>query len=642
MVSNFRYRIDIQVLRGVAVIGVVLFHFDEVFFPNGYLGVDVFFVISGFVVTPLIFRIFEETSFSWSQRNLNLIEFYKRRFFRLAPGQASIFACSAVLILLFGETSEHSRIALQGIASIFLLGNIGAYKYSGDYFSPNPNPLVHTWSLSVEEQIYLFLPIILLISISGRRRSARTPEWVVLLLFLVSFYLFIFPETLESTYESIGIQSPFQFYFYSPLNRIWQFTLGGIAWLYLIRFKRESLRLPRKINVIIVVSLLFLVMLPLQVANSLGTILVSTITVISIVFKSIEILPKDLLRGIAWIGDRSYSIYLIHMPLLYLAKFSPALEIQGLDERLPQSSLSILATIFLGALNYRLIENRFRVRTVQIRKSQRVTPIVFFTIIVPIILFLGLHFGSRNGYWGLDQNLNKPAYAGNMDRKCLRDSEIGPPCSYLIKGSTKSALLIGDSHAGHISQAVIDAANSKGWNIYVWTHSACPIVFNQGSERKVSTSCLAVNKQMKEWLKRFSPNQVIISQYIKNDDLLAQLKNAIFEIKSIVPQVVIIENTPIFPDGKDFMVSRPIIMRAYVPPKFFKLSEMETKDIVASENLAKWARSQGVITLNLNSIFCNQYSCNRYKHGSWLFRDNSHLSVDGASLTIPLLKEYFD
>ena len=641
MFPNSRYRIDIQVLRGLAVIGVVLFHFDEDFFPNGFLGVDAFFVISGFVVMPLIFRIFTESA-SWRLRILNLKEFYERRFFRLAPGLASTLVFSALLNLFLGGTSEHSRIALQGIASILLLGNLGAYKYSGDYFSPNANPLVHTWSLAVEEQIYLALPLVLLISMSVRRRSIHTPEVVLLSMFSASFLLFLFPETLSSTYQLIGIQSPFQFYFYSPFNRIWQFTLGGIAWLFLNRINRKSLELPRKISATLLAGLILLVMGPLGVPNIPGSILVSAITVLLIVFKSSGILQKSFLEGIAWIGDRSYSIYLIHMPMLYVAKFSPALEIAGFEERLPQTVFSILATVLLGALNYKFIEKRYRGNRIESQNFQRATSVFLFTIFLPVLLFFGLHQGSSNGYWGLDQNLSQPAYAGSMDPNCLRDSEIGPPCPYLIEGSAKSVLLIGDSHAGHISQAVIDASNSEGWNTYVWTHSACPIVFNQGSERQVSKNCLAINRKMKEWVKKNSPDIIIISQYIKNDDLQDQLRKAITEIKSVVPRVILIENTPIFPDGRDFMVSRPLIMKAYFPPKTFELSKMETKDKVASDNLAQWARSQDAITINLNSVFCSPYLCNRYKDGSWLFRDKSHLSVEGARLTIPILKEYFD
>ena len=151
-ILKLELRTDVQILRGIAVFAVVLFHINEKYFPLGYLGVDVFFTISGFVLTPLVLRIFVRGSgLSISD---NLFRFYKRRFFRLAPALFIILLFSAILILLFAPTSSHQKFANQGFAVLFLIGNLGAYRYQGDYFDSNPNPLVHLWSLSVEEQIY--------------------------------------------------------------------------------------------------------------------------------------------------------------------------------------------------------------------------------------------------------------------------------------------------------------------------------------------------------------------------------------------------------------------------------------------------------------------------------------------------------
>ena len=172
MASATKYRQDIQVLRGLAVLAVVVFHANETLFPLGYLGVDIFFVISGFVVTPLILRIFSEYE-GGESRSSNIRLFYRRRFYRLAPALAVTLIFSVVSIFLFAPISIHERFARQGIATLLLIGNLGAYRYSGDYFSSNPNPLVHTWSLSVEEQIYIFLPILLILLLHNRRNIKR-------------------------------------------------------------------------------------------------------------------------------------------------------------------------------------------------------------------------------------------------------------------------------------------------------------------------------------------------------------------------------------------------------------------------------------------------------------------------------------
>jgi peptidoglycan/LPS O-acetylase OafA/YrhL len=142
MLEKTKYRNDIQALRGVAVLAVLLFHAFDTIFPKGYLGVDVFFVISGFVVTPLILRIFTGASPQSVYKELRA--FYRRRFFRLAPALTVTLAFTAALLFLIGPISDHQRIARSGIATLLLVGNLGAYKYAGNYFSPNPNPLVHT------------------------------------------------------------------------------------------------------------------------------------------------------------------------------------------------------------------------------------------------------------------------------------------------------------------------------------------------------------------------------------------------------------------------------------------------------------------------------------------------------------------
>jgi peptidoglycan/LPS O-acetylase OafA/YrhL len=127
MFSKTKYRRDIQVLRGLAVLAVLLFHAEESYFPLGYLGVDVFFVVSGFVVTPLILQIFTDQANGWGVLS-NLRYFYMRRFYRLAPALAVMLSISAVTIFLLGPIADHQRFARQGIATLLLVGNFGAYS----------------------------------------------------------------------------------------------------------------------------------------------------------------------------------------------------------------------------------------------------------------------------------------------------------------------------------------------------------------------------------------------------------------------------------------------------------------------------------------------------------------------------------
>jgi peptidoglycan/LPS O-acetylase OafA/YrhL len=641
MFSETKYRRDIQVLRSLAVIAVVLFHAEERYFPLGYLGVDVFFVISGFVVTPMILQIFSDQANKKKGCLSNLRYFYKRRFYRLAPALAVTLAISATSIFLLGPISDHQRFARQGIATLLLLGNVGAYKYLGDYFSPNPNPLAHTWSLSVEEQIYIFLPLILILILRNRKSLKKITAFVLGVISVVSFVSFLFPAILQPLYSRAGNAIASQFSFYSPIDRVWQFTVGGLAYLLLDRYHNRIRKIPKGIQLLTVIAVAMILFGSLPMNLKVSSILASFIAVIVILFKSLDVLPDFLIKKLEWVGDRSYSIYLVHMPLLYIAKFSPVTQIGSRENLIIQSTIAVVASILLGSLSYSKIENRFRnngkSRNIGVKA---ISFALILTLVTPLVFFVSMDRGVKNQYWGLVRKIEKPPYAGQLDPKCARDSEIGPPCIYATTGATKTVLLIGDSHAGHISQAVVDATKSSKWNAVVWTHSGCHIQFQRSIPEQVSDNCIDTNNSMKKWVEQNKPNAIIVSQFVHSDSSQNDLRDALTTLRLIVPNILLIENNPIFPDKKDFMVERPIVMPAYKPPKSFRQSIMQTVDKNASDLLANWGRSNGIFTINFDSLFCEKGVCSRYSDKGWLYRDYDHFSVVGAELTIPQISAF--
>ena len=225
--NQSKIRKDIQALRGIAVIAVVLFHARESSFKLGFLGVDVFFIISGFVVMPLILRIFENTTRPLDVLQ-NLLSFYKRRFFRLIPALGVTLSISAPLILFLGNVGDHQRFARQGIATLLLIGNIGAFKYSGNYFSPNPNPLIHTWSLSVEEQIYLILPVLVLLVFLFSRFKQKNILRLIASVFILSFLLFALPSLLSNIFPHISESSIPELIFILHFQEFGNFVSGQL------------------------------------------------------------------------------------------------------------------------------------------------------------------------------------------------------------------------------------------------------------------------------------------------------------------------------------------------------------------------------------------------------------------------------
>jgi|688.fasta_scaffold44150_1 peptidoglycan/LPS O-acetylase OafA/YrhL len=639
MFSKIKHRRDIQVFRGLAVLAVVLFHAEERYFPLGYLGVDVFFVISGFVVTPLILRIFTDQA----KGNLlaNLRDFYRRRFYRLAPALAVTLIISAVTIFLLGPIVDHQRFARQGIATLLLAGNFGAYRYSGEYFSPNPNPLVHTWSLSVEEQIYIFLPLVLILFLRNHKSPKNTTAIVLGVISVLSFASFLFPAIFQPLYSLAGSEVDSQFSFYSPIDRVWQFAAGGLVFLLLDRYQNRARSIPKSIhllNIIIVVMILFG---PLHMNLKVSSILATLFTVIVIQFNSLDLLPKFLFKRLEWVGDRSYSIYLVHMPLLYLAKYSLEAQIGKSENRVFQSVIAVIASVLLGALSYSKIENRYRNRGKSSNTGLKtITSALILTLATPLVFFMIMDRGVKNQYWGIERKILQPAYAGYLDPKCARDSELGPPCVYTNTGATQTVLLIGDSHAGHISQAVIDSAKRVNWNAVVWTHGGCRVKFTQTENSRVSEDCLDINNQMKRWVLQNKPDVIIFSQFLLSNIPQNEYRSALLTLQSIVPRILLIENTPVFPDKKHFMQRRLSIMPSHEAPKKFTQSQMQFKDKNASNLLAMWARRNGISTMDFTPIFCTEKSCSRFSNGLWLYHDGDHLSVAGAELTIPQIEKF--
>jgi len=628
-------------LRGLAVLAVLLFHANESYFPLGYLGVDVFFVISGFVVTPLILRIFVGQT-EGIKRKVEIVYFFKRRFYRLAPALAVVLIFSILLVLCLGLGSDHEFFVKQGLATLLLAGNFGAFKYSdGDYFSPSPNPLVHTWSLSVEEQIFIFLPFVLMLILHKRKNIRRIFGITFVIITFTSFFSFSFPSILQPIYSQVGIDVASQFSFFSPVDRIWQFTLGGLGFLLLEKFSSRIKKFSLLFQGLLIFVLLILLFGPIHLNLKFSSVFASFLAFVILIARSLDDLPKVVVEKLQWLGDRSYSIYLVHMPLLYIARYSPVTQIGNGENRIIQSAIAVTVSISLGALSYSKVEKRFRTLDHDNTGGiKNVLVTLALTLLFPMSLFVTMEKGIDHQFWGLNRNVQPPVATWTLDSNCKLDLEKVEPCSYKVPGSKNSVLLIGDSHAAQFSLAVEYVAKEQGWSTFVWTLGNCRFLLQKNYENEVTDKCLNQNRRILQWVEKNRPNKMIVSQYVKTDSSQYNLKNSLSTLKRIIPDILLIENTPVFPDAEDFMSQRPLVMSPYRPPVSFKQSEMDNKDLNASTELAKWARSNGFTTFNLYSLFCEKQVCKRFYGGKWLYVDNNHLSVDGAALSIPGLSAF--
>lgn len=423
-------------------------------------------MISGFVVTPLILRIFEDRERP-NGLSANLLKFYRRRFFRLAPALGVTLLGSTIGIFLFGNLNDHLRFARQGIATLLLLGNAGAFKYSGNYFSPNPNPIIHTWSLSVEEQIYLILPLVIILFLRKSKNIGKNALASIFSIFLVSSFLFIYPEILNPLYLHLGIHDPVSVSFYSPLARIWQFCLGGLIFLIDQKRKEESKVLPSFVRLTQAGALLFIFAPALHVEIRMGSIIASTITAFVLTYKSLDVLPHFLSRILEWLGDRSYSIYLVHMPLLYIAKYSP---LTFLDSNRKLSTLTaVVLSILLGNIIFHKVEENFRLKTsFNGSKKHGIPQTLSLFVLMPFILLLLTNAAVQQNYQII---LGKTWSESSKDshkvllKGCVDQSFDPVKCLWPSSKRNGTVLVVGDSQAYADADGVIVAANSLGFNV---------------------------------------------------------------------------------------------------------------------------------------------------------------------------------
>lgn len=306
------HRQDIQGLRPLAVIAVVVFH-AGLPLPGGFVGVDVFFVISGFVIMNMLMREFASIG------RVSLGNFYRRRFFRLTPPLVSMLTATMLLSIIFESpfgpqvtTMKTAASSMLMSANVFIAGQMG-------YFDPRSdlNPLLHTWSLSVEEQIYLVMPmLIVLVWKQFDWKVSRRPSFIFIGMVLMMSFCVSVLTTYSYRFPAIPAKFGPSFAFYSPVTRLWEFVAGALLAQALFGKIISQQRVGVYLFGLIGLGLVFLsffvideqsdfpgLIVLLPVVGTLVLIWAGTIsnTIYSRLLSS---------RFLTYIGDRSYSIYL--------------------------------------------------------------------------------------------------------------------------------------------------------------------------------------------------------------------------------------------------------------------------------------------------------------------------------------------
>lgn len=453
IVMSLKYRSDIDGLRALAVLLVVFYHAK---FPvsGGFVGVDVFFVISGFLITSIINKEINSHTFTFSS-------FYKRRIKRLLP--AYLFMLSVVTIYCFIYLMPDDLVSyIKSLTySLFGISNFYFFIHTNYFESSVSEPLLHTWSLSVEEQFYVVFPFILIVL--RKFSSSRTVSLLALLVIFIA-------SIISSHYYAINSKN--MAYMLLPF-RFFELMTGALLAIYFDKINNifRSPNFSGVLGLMLILSSAFMIdsesifpgftALPVCLGSAL--LLTSNGGFVNKVLS---------LRPIVYIGKTSYSLYLWHWPIIAL------LEYRGIEITTSVGLIVVLASFVTASLSLHLIETPARNVKIDFKKT------LSFMYAIPVMAFTGMAYAivSNSGYPsrmdGIAKELDKVNFANEVRSQCMEKMKVGnvDECYLGVKKPQVDGIMIGDSFGNSYSGFVNILAKDAGLMIHDTMKSATPSI----------------------------------------------------------------------------------------------------------------------------------------------------------------------
>lgn len=606
------YRPDIDGLRAFAVIPVVLFHFK--IFPDyvggGFVGVDIFFVISGYLITGIIFAGINDGSYS-------LTRFYDRRIRRIFPALISLYLLCIVFAFFLNFPSEAGTLSLSIIASTFFVSNIFFYERSG-YFERDSetNPLLHTWSLSVEEQFYVLFPIVVF---AIRRFSPRTRILAIAVIALASF---VYAEYMVHTNASAA--------FYLVQFRTWELAVGALLAIGALPTisRRWIAEVIGAVGMVMVCgSFVFLSRTqPFPGAAALAPC-VGAAAVIYSGANNLTLVRRLLsLPPLLFVGLISYSLYLVHWPAIVFFRLFHE------PSRIEKSSL-VVACIVLAALSLKFVEKPFR-------KSRRLSEpkgtliaggVAMATVMIASLLLVP----CMEAFWKYPAKaLEVMAYA-KIDESHMRVGTCFVTAGYAddfeknekdnclsLRSDRPNYLVIGDSHAAHLWSGLQTTYPSI--NFLQATASGCRPVVGEGGEEH----CTGMVRYIYD---KFLPNNhvdgIIISARWDAKDL-PELVTSVRQIGSYVSRVIVVGPIVQYVQPLPRILARAILLNE--PESEFAARYRLTAQAETDRLFASTLKAEGIEYLSAYKSICDP-QCQLWADADVPLQfDDDHLTRQGS------------
>ena len=633
--SKNNYRAEIQGLRAIAVLLVVFYH-AEVFFKSGFIGVDVFFVISGFVIAQSINHQYSE------QNNFSIVNFYARRVRRLLPGLAAMLTIVLVLSTWLSTISSRVQTVRTGLFATFSLSNLFLFRFRPDgYFevTEKTNALIHTWSLSIEEQFYVVFPLVFAAIVHFGKRKKIDHRKLVLVVFigisLLSFVLSVVAST-RGIHGLNGIVSRVigsdsldsRFAFYLPFTRAWEFLAGVL--LAQIRIGNKS---STKTELFGLLGLILIVISALTFENLSSfpgyVVIFPVVGTTLVLFFSTEksLLGKVLShKWLVWIGDRSYGWYLWHWPLIQFVKpFWPNSHVTAL--------LAGLSAIVPAAISYRYLENKFR-HQLRWRNPGMMIAIISFSLLLP----LAAAASSRSVMPELGPHQDATLGCEYGD---LMKIESGGKCVFPSGLNGGSAVLIGDSHAGQLTEAFIPASHDLGLDAVIAVKGNNPYLFMTWDQVQNEASYPFISIQR---IVEINPKVVVIAQSSYSREVPSGItwSDQFYPILEIlenhkIPVVVVAESVVVNIRPQECSVAQVMLGFCNAEKSLNRFDLEKGRSIRVKQEEIAVSKVNNAVILDTLPVLCPTQICSTRRDGEWWWRDDAHISITASKALTPLL-----